>query len=409
MRAFLLYSMLILFNLSVSGQVNTDSIFDAAINNAQRENYDEAIEQAQQVLKYFPNRDDVRIFVANVYAWQGNYDEALKNIEKACQINQASEELYDAWLNILLWSEKYEKLIEVADLAEDNNYADTYNLVLKRCLAYKGMNQYDVGVNYIEQNNIYLDSAALNALYNQMLTLDKDKTASFFYSLDLFGNNTPEPQHLLYADYSFKLGDNTFIARLNYANRFDLNDFQIEVDYYHLLAHSAYLYANYGYGINRDLFPHHRMGLEYFFSFYTTFEASLGARYMSFGSNDVYIVTGHLGKYFDRIWLSVRPYYVFHKIQNTLSTALNFRYYGKKPLNYWGLQLLYGNSPDERYAISQLQENLTLENYRLKIERNMSMSQSFELKLAAAYAKEEYISGEYRDRFTFELLLKHKF
>lgn len=384
-------------------------MFNVAINNAQSGNYEEAIKQAQQIVEVFPMNYDVKIFLANVYAWQGNFEEALNNIHNVSQINKQSEALYDAWLNILLWAKNYEELIRITDLAEENNYTNTYNLFLKRALAYKGLKQYHVGVNYMEENNQYFDSVAVKDLYDQMIILDKDKATSFFYALDIFGKNTPEPQHFLYADYSFKLRENTVITRLNFANRFSLKDFQPEVDYYHLLGSGAYLYANYGYGMKKELFPHHRMGLEYFFTFHTTFEASMGARFMDFGSNEIYILTGHFGYYFNRIWFSVRPYYVFHEQQNTLSIALSLRYYGQNPINYWGGQLLYGNSPDERYAFSQSQESLTLESFRFKLERNIYISQSFEMRLSAAYAKEEFVTDEYRDRYTFELLLKHKF
>ncbi len=409
MRAIIIFSMLFILCLSGFGQVNTDSIFNEAINNAQNKKYEEAISQAQKALSYHPKRYDIIVFVANVNAWQGNYIEALKNIEKAYKINQTNKELYDAWLNVLLWSKNYKKLIEIADLAKANNYTDTYNLILKKSLAYKALSKYDAGIDLIETQSNYLDSAVIKAIYNQMITLKKDKAVSVYYAVDLFENNTPDPQHLTYIDYAFKIRENTLITRLNYANRFDLNDLQIEADYYQVFKNGHYLYSNYGFGIKKDLFPEHRAGLEYFFSFLETFESSFGGRYMNFGNNDIYIATGHLSKYVKNFWVAVRPFYVFHEQKNTLSTVFNARYYGKNPTNYWGAEFLYGNSPDERYAFSQSEDIFILENYRYKLEKNTLLFKSNELKLSAAYSNEEFIAENYRNRFTFEILLKHKF
>jgi len=395
--------------LSAFGQVNTDSIFNEAINNAQNKKYAEAIEDAQKVVNLHPERYDVIVFIANVYAWQGNYEKAINNIEKAYLINQTNKELYDAWLNILLWAKNYQKLIEIADLAKEHNYKDTYNLVQKKTLAYKALTKYDKGIDFIKTHNNYLDSAAIKTLYNQMLTLNKDKATSLFYAIDLFENNTPGPQHLAYWDFAFKIRKNTFISRLNYANRFNTNDLQVEADYYHLFKNGHYLYSNYGFALKKELFPQHRAGLEYYFSFLKTFEASFGGRYMNFGDKNIYIITGHLSKYITNFWISARPFYVIHEQKNTLSTALNIRCFGKDPLNFWGVEFLYGNSPDERYAISQSEDIFILESYRLKVEKNTVIFQSNELKLSAAFAKEEFSAGNYRNRLTFEILLKHKF
>ena len=178
----------ILFFLAspIFGQVNTDSIFDSAIKNARAGEYEKSIEEAEVVLIAHSDRYDVMIFIANVYAWMGEYEKALVQIENAYFLNKDNKELYDAWLNILLWSKNYNTLIEIAERAKQNNYPDTYNMLLKNSLAYKAIGDYKNGISLIDNHKDYLDSASIKEIYNEMQMLNKTNAFSFYYSLDVF-------------------------------------------------------------------------------------------------------------------------------------------------------------------------------------------------------------------------------
>ncbi len=390
------------------GQVNTDSLFNTAISHSQSQNYSEAIKDAEKVLETDPKRYDVMVFIANVYAWQGKYNQALNYIDQAYKKNQTNKELYDSWLNILLWKGDYGNLLETIAIAKENNYPDSYNISLKKMLAYKGLRRYHAGINYAESNSELLDSAATRAIFNEMMMLDRQNILSAFYSIDIFENNNPDPFHLAFVDYGFKLDRHTLIARLNYANRFNTYDFQAEADYYHVFSNGHYLYSNYAISIKNELFPSHRAGLEYYLPFGDGMEASLGGRYFNAGKNDVYIGTGHIGKYFSNLWVAFRPFYVFGGNGNSLTTLLNVRLFDENPLNYWGLELAYGNSPDERFAMDQSLEIFRLNTYRFKVEKNIMIGKINELKLSAGYAYEEFIADEFRNRYLFEVIFKRR-
>ena len=89
----------ILFFLAnpIFGQVNSDSIFDSAISNANTGKYEKAIEEAEAVLMIYPDRYDVMIFTANVFGWMGEYEKALVYLENAYSLNKTNKELYDSW------------------------------------------------------------------------------------------------------------------------------------------------------------------------------------------------------------------------------------------------------------------------------------------------------------------------
>lgn len=407
-RTLLLIIALSCISFDVFGQINVDSLFNLATDHAQDQEYGEALADAEKALEADPARFDIMVFMANVYAWDGNYDEALEQIGRAWEINPEFKELYDSWLNILLWKGDYSALLDKTSLAVKYNYRDNYNLALKRMLAYKGLGRYSEGIHYAEKNAKLLDEETIRVIYNEMVMLDRQNVISAFYSVDVFGNNSPNPFHLAYLDYGFKIDRHTVLTRFNYAYRFGSSDFQLETDYYHVFKNGHYLYANYGVGIKNRLFPNQRAGLEYYFPVNKEVEASLGGRYFYGELKHVYIATGHVGRYFPRFWFAIRPFYVFGENGNALTTVFNIRHFQDNPLNYWGLEFTYGNSPDERYAVDPSFELLRMDTYRVKIEKNLQVGSANEFKFSAGYAYEEYIADEYRNRFLFEVIFKHR-
>jgi tetratricopeptide (TPR) repeat protein len=185
MKKIIATLMLIISALQVNGQVNADSIFNSAILNAQEGKYDKALDDATLVLDLFPERYDVIVFCANVNAWKGDYAAALVDIDKAYLLNKNNNALYDSWLNILLWSKDYQNLLKTTKIAVQNNYLNTYNIVLKEAIAYKSLTQYTEGIATIEDNKAYLDSANIEALYDEMQMMNRNRALSFYYSVDL--------------------------------------------------------------------------------------------------------------------------------------------------------------------------------------------------------------------------------
>jgi len=397
---------IILISQGLFSQVNSDSIFNVAIKEASNKNYVKALENAEKVLAIHSNRIDVLLFIANVYSWQNNYDTAKIYIKKAQALDNTSQELYDSWLNILLWNNEPEALLETCNIAESDGYKNKYNLFLKRLLANKTLENYKQIIDLIEDENnkVYLDSSQINYLYKEVLLLDKNQTLAAYYSLDLFDNNLP--QHLAYVDYSFKIRKHRLIFRANFTHKFEKNGLQLESDFYKVMKKNRYMYFNYGYAIDNIIFPQHRAGYEFYFPIKFNFETSIGARYLLFPDISVFIATGHLSKYVGKNWFAFRPFYAFQEIGNSFSFVSTFRRYASNKLNYWGLELGYGNSPDDRFVITQNDEFFRLNSYKIKLNRNFMIGKTNDLKIGVAYAYDEFRSGSYRNRYIIEFIYK---
>jgi YaiO family outer membrane protein len=391
--------------------VNTDSIFQVAIDLAKEKKYDKSIETAKTVLGHHPDRVDVLVFIANDFAWNSEFDSAKVYINKAYKKDPKNQELYDSWLNILLWNAEYEEVIRKADLAEDHKYTNKDNLTLKRLYAYNNLDRYDSAAALFDngKNQKLLDSAAINSLYEDVLIKSKKNIVSGYYTVDFFQGNDPTPHHLAYVDYGTKINRNTLIFRLNYANRYNLNGALIEADYYHLLSGKRYFYFNYGFAVTKDLFPRHRAGIEYYFPLPNKFEGSIGARYIYFTNTGVFILTGHLAKSIDKKWFALRPFISFEQSGNYISLIGQARLIGHNPFVYWGVELAYGNSPDDRYFLDPAGTYFNLNAYRIKFEKSVMITKTDDLKFALGFAYEEYQKDLFRQRYTLEITYKLRF
>ena len=148
---------------------------------------------------------------------------------------------------------------------------------------------------------------------------------------------TPQFQNSFGATWKYKKG--SVLLRANYAYRFEENALQIESDWYPKLSDKAYLYVNYGYS-GTELFPTHRAGLEYFTNLPNAWEASLGARYLSFAESNVGIYTASTGYYYGNYYSSFRAFFV-PKEQGRpgISASIKTRKYLKTAFQYLDLEL----------------------------------------------------------------------
>jgi YaiO family outer membrane protein len=405
-----IFLIFIAINSSIISQVNTDSIFQTALNQAKNNQFSQAIENAKKALLTTPNRGDLLVFIANVYSWKSKNDSAMIFINRAKALNYKHDDFYEAWLNILLRTHQSNSLLTACDEATKNNYSNTEDLLQKRALAYSDLQMYDNGIQLMElpENKKFLDSKAIGNLYTDILIKRNKKLISAYYILDMFdGGPVTTAQHLASLGYSFPIGNNNLGFRMNYANRFNIGGVQLESDFYYKLLNKQYIYFNYGYAFNSVLFPNHRFGFEYYFPLPAKMEASVGGRYLNYPASNVLIATGHLAKYFGKSWISIRPFYVysFKSSSNTESFTLlaNYRLFGKSELDYWGVELGIGNSPDEIYSTSQVGGFNQSKAYKIKLEKNLRIDRTSDLHITLGYSDEEYTINQYRNRFTIEL------
>jgi YaiO family outer membrane protein len=414
-RKLLLLIYLVGFFSVLSAQQNVDSIFNEAIALLKDKKIQDATKVAEKALSADPKRGDICVFLANLNSWQNNNQSGLNYIQQAAKLNYKNDEFYLAWSNILIRSEKYQDLL--ANSADfEKNYTNKDDFFQKKIIALAGVKQYDDAARLIKTDpqKRAQTTPAVSALYSDILLKRNRSLISAYYTLDVVDLPVSgyTPQNLASLGYSFPIGKHSLGFRANYANRFGLNDVQLEADFYLKFKNSSYTYFNYGYAFNATLFPQNRFGIEHYFPLFPKTDASLGVRLLNYNisnsTSNVYILTGHVGHYFGKSWISVRPYYVIKtpSSDNSFSVFGNYRLFGKNELNYWGIEVGAGNSPDYIYYIPNWGNYNQLSTYKLKLERNFRLDRVSDLHVALGYAREQFglnTLSEFRNRMTVEL------
>jgi YaiO family outer membrane protein len=139
----------------------------------------------------------------------------------------------------------------------------------------------------------------------------------------------------------------TFIARVNYANRFATDGVQVEADAYPRLGDRAYLYFNAGYS-GATVFPEWRFGAEAFTALPGAWEASAGVRQLRFNGVPVTMLTGAVGRYVGNYWVSLRPYLRSRDGTTSVTTTWQARRFFEDGDHWLGASVTYGSGPTER-------------------------------------------------------------
>lgn len=180
------------------------------------------------------------------------------------------------------------------------------------------------------------------------------------YDYEDFDQEGFDPWRELQLELSHRFAFGNVTARANFGDRFGTDAKQYEIDAYPKFRRGTYMYLNAGHSSDDSFYPEWRYGAELFQSLPRSFEFSLGARYLDFGSGDVTLYTGSLGKYKGNHWVSFRPYVSNRDDGTSVSGGLHYRRYFATADDYVGFIASYGEAPEEdviRQEIDRLQSS----------------------------------------------------
>ena len=336
---------------------------------------------------------DVATLMGRTFAWDQQYDSARIVLLEVLVQSPENTDALSALADVEYWNDRYPQALEYCNriLVKDPG---NQTVQFQKARILNSADQFDEAAVVLEKllENNSAHSDALRLLDRVRLELIKNKIA-LSYSYDYFNNSAynKDPWQLMYLQYSRKTLLGTVIGRVNYANRFDSDAFQLEADAYPKISENDYLYLNYGFS-HMSGFPRQRGGFEWNRSFPRSFEGSLGARLLHFvGSKRVIIYTGSFGKYIGNYWFSLRPFVTPGSDGTSVSTYLMVRRYFSDPENYVGLRLGVGSSPDERrLLLNDPDLSARLKSQSVKLDYNHIFSNQWILSTGVAYANEEY-------------------
>ena len=306
----------------------------------------EARELAYAILEISPGYHDVRILIARTYSWDGLYQDARRELDFVLDHSPEYRDALMASMDNEVWAENYSVAIEVANRAT-RIYPTDLQILLKSASV-----QYNAGeeraalqiLNRVDQlNPANRESAELR---RRIKISSQNYTLSGSYTYDWF-SDIFDPSQKSYVQLSRGSSIGSFIARLNYADRFNTTGIQPEIDYYPSIADGWYGYLNFGFA-DSFIFPRYRAGAELHKSLPKAFEVSLGFRYLKFQNSDVMIYTGTITKYRGNWLFTIRPYITPSNVGVSRSVNLRARRYFAGPDNYITFRGGFGFSPEER-------------------------------------------------------------
>ncbi len=238
---------------------------------------------------------------------------------------------------------------------------------------------------------------------SEIVPTKKSNAVTVNYVYDSFFNDIDDWNQLS-ASLSRRIGKVKVIGRINAARRFSSTGNQFEVDAYPSFYEGAYGYFNVGYS-QSSIFPHWRMGGEYFQSLPDSFEASLGFRQLQFTSSTVFMYTGTLSKYWGNYLFSIRPYYIPSSSGNSLSGSLSVRRYWND-LSYIAITVGQGYSADTQVST---QGTFQSSSYKIGIDTEMDVGSDYLFSASLGFSKELVRPEVYRNDLTFGVGITYLF
>ena len=393
--------LVILLGTGTAGVMQAQT-FDEARNFAFNGEREKARSICRQILSEGFN-SDVALLMGRTYAWDGMYDSARVVLQEVLIQRPENMEAYDALSDVEFWADDNAKAIEYCNAALKQE-PESSKFALKKARILYSDEQYEEAVEVLET---YLhknpgEPDFLLKLKEYRLDLMKNKIR-LVYTFDNFNSDfNRDPWHFLALSYGRKTKLGSVIARLNYANRFDSNGLQFEIDAYPKIGENNYAYVNYGYSSDA-LFPGNRFGFECYHNFPNAWEGSLGMRYLDFSSSGVDIYTATLGKYVGNYWVSLRSYVTPDSDGTSVSGALSVRRYFADSENYLGLKLSYGVSPDDNRKPIDTEQNLTLKTRAVRAEYNRLIKKLWIVSAGFNIGSEQLEPGNYSGYYSFDL------
>jgi YaiO family outer membrane protein len=350
---------------------------------------------------------DASVLLGRLYAWEGQFDSARTVLKKVLKAFPVYYDAVDAMIDLEYWSSDPLASAQYCQLGLEK-YADNRNFLLKKARIYNVLNKKQEAIEilmYLLKADQYNTEA--KDLLGSILAQQRRNKISFTYNLDYFGNNERDPWLLVYAQYTRSFARGSLIGRLNHASRFNSDGWQYEADAYPSFGKKGYAYVNYGFSKD-PVFPRHRFGTDYYYSFPRAYEGSAGFRYMDFSGTKVYILTAFIGKYIGDYWLSFRTFATPGNKAVSVSGSLLLRKYLTDEDHYLGLRIGYGKSPDDRRKQEEGQ-GLFLTSKSVRLEYSNKFFDKCVVSVTLMYENEEYITSVFRNIYTLNSSIAYLF
>ncbi|HHF7344922.1 TPA: YaiO family outer membrane beta-barrel protein [Legionella feeleii] len=335
--------------------------------------FDETIKLSKDYLKIFPNDVDASFYAGLAYKQLHRCQDAIVTFKPILQTHPQYLDARFESISCLLTLKKYGQALEVAkdglNLSPDNIellYLSTKILVLlnKKQAAERILKQilqkqahHTQALLLLKNLEIEKQQVGPTTLYSNTKKLaqvkeEEDKKPAPRFVAGIFTDNmvvnVPGQMWNLSNLYGYWITPKgAFGASVNYANRYNQQAAQVELNAAPNIGKYFVLDLAYAYANKPELFANHLERAELFAYLPKGIEGSFGGTHRQISHFKLDSVTGSLGKYLGRYYLNFRPIYFIPKPGPTsILYRVGLRRYGDKENQYIGVVYMNGTSPD---------------------------------------------------------------
>lgn len=397
---------ILFFNIQVFSQNkvfkgNPDTAFKVARDLAFNGKRKQAQDSLKFILTKYPNYLDIRAFLASTYSWDGKYDIARKEFKYVIDKDKNRKTDWIAYIKNEQYAEKYNDALLLSENALKLFPKDPDLLLLKARSQLNRGNREEAFKTVDSAVKIHPDNEALTSYKKSLETELRLNTIGISMSVDYYDLDKNNGRaNMYYSTFSFakqtKYG--SINTKINYSNRFETDNYQLEIDLYPRIANGLYAYVSGGWS-NSPLNPTERYGFELFKSLPASLEVSAGFRWLKF-STETTIWTGSLGWYTGNSYWAFRTYITPGDPGASKSGRVIYRKYRSDADNYWTVEAGFGASPAlDRFApgftgdeIFQLDSQALVLGYFFSTKNKKNL---WSFNLSAFREEKPFASGEY--------------
>ncbi len=258
----LLFAMVFLaLPLQAQERFDPDELFKQARDIGFDGKREESRQLCLRILEQYPNYKDVRIFLGRLQSWDAQYGDARENLLMVLSSAPENVEARRALIDVELWSDNPDRALQYSEAGLESSPAEE-TFMYRKAVALNKLSRTEDAVVTLE--NLLLKNPGnsdARSLLDSLQARRRLYTFSADYGYEHLSGLAPWQGSSISLSRETPLG--SVIGRLNYANRFSTNTYQVEVDAYPGIRKGLYAYVNYGYS-PESIFPRHRAGLELF-------------------------------------------------------------------------------------------------------------------------------------------------
>lgn len=395
--------LLLISPVILAQDINMDAIMANAKREVEKGNYDTALSLLEPLSAKFPENEEIKIYAGRIYSWKKEYNISIRMLSPMADSSNPAPDALLAIINTYFWSGQFEKCIHYCDkyLAIEPDSLDVLRIKVN-CL--EKLNRDREALAIIEKVSI-ADNSTQGFKGVRTLIGRKAKNAIAASYLNISTSDPGQsPLHYGYLEYSHKFIKSALVGRANVGHVNDDTQMLLEADYYQTFSKKNYLYVNAGGSTGETVFPVLKAGAEYYFVPQKRFDYALGVRFMHFETEDVTLLTGQLAYNIAAYTVAYRPYY--DTGNELFSHVLSLQKVNDEKESILRLELQYGNVP-YLYLYNSLTQPLS--SYRAGIQYQHRIGGSFFIRPVFLYEYEEYLPGEFRNRFNVQVIATKRF